>query len=76
MNRDTILGSHKNNRDINQIVKLYFMLKNILKLEGAQELTKNEQLKIKGNGGIEYIICCPEDNNIGYPDCTYIQCER
>ena len=52
------------------------MLKNILKLEGAQELTKKEQLKIKGNGGIAYIICCPEDNNIEYPDCTYILCER
>jgi hypothetical protein len=52
------------------------MLKKILKLKGAQELTKNEQLTIKGNGGIEFTVCCPEDNNISYPDCRYIECLR
>jgi hypothetical protein len=31
------------------------MLKNILKLEGAQKLTKNEQNNI--NGGIAFVCC-------------------
>ena len=52
------------------------MLKNILKLKGAQKLTKKEQLNIKGNGGIEFTVCCPEDNNISYPDCRFIECLR
>jgi len=52
------------------------MLKNILKLDGAKELTKNEQLKINGTGGIEFTVCCPEDNNISYPDCRYVECLR
>ncbi|MEM0575432.1 hypothetical protein [Flavobacterium polysaccharolyticum] len=41
------------------------MLKNILKLKGAQELTKNEQKSISGAGlltcfGHEIVICCPD----------------
>jgi hypothetical protein len=39
------------------------MLKNILQLEGAQELTKNEQKSISGAGvcqGIDILICCPD----------------
>jgi hypothetical protein len=53
------------------------MLKKILELEGAQELTKDEQKIVKGRkGGIEFTVCCPEDNNISYPDCRYIDCLR
>lgn len=52
------------------------MFKNISKIEGAQELTSNEQKKIKGNGPGDFIVCCPEDNNIAYPDCTFIECSR
>jgi hypothetical protein len=57
------------------------MLKNILKIEGAQKLNKNEQEKIIGagnNGPYEFVVCCPEDNNIAYPypDCRYIECSR
>jgi hypothetical protein len=33
------------------------MLKNILKLEGAQKLTKNEQKSIIGGGSCERINC-------------------
>jgi hypothetical protein len=33
---------------LTKFIKLYIMLKNILKLEGAQKLTKNEQKSIKG----------------------------
>jgi hypothetical protein len=40
------------------------MLKSILKLEGAQELTKKEQKSINGSGivcqGIDILICCPD----------------
>jgi hypothetical protein len=39
------------------------MLKSILKLEGAQELTKKEQKSISGAGtcqGIDILICCPD----------------
>jgi hypothetical protein len=31
-----------------KLLKLYIMLKNILKLEGTQKLTKNEQKQIDG----------------------------
>jgi hypothetical protein len=44
--------------DINVTIKYYIMLKNILNLEGAQKLTKNEQKKI--NGGLcegQWIQC-------------------
>ncbi|MCV9933665.1 hypothetical protein OIU80_15385 [Flavobacterium sp. LS1R47] len=34
------------------------MLKNILKLEGAQKLTSSEQKNI--NGGACVILCCPD----------------
>jgi hypothetical protein len=54
------------------------MLKNILKLEGAQKLTKNEQKNI--NGGIgqkSNFVCCPDDDIIReYPDCSFIECQR
>jgi hypothetical protein len=36
------------------------MLKNILKLEGAQKLTKNEQKSIKGSGRGGNPCCDPE----------------
>lgn len=41
------------------------MLKNILKLKGAQELTKKEQKSINGAGPTscqagESIVCCPD----------------
>jgi hypothetical protein len=41
------------------------MLKNILKLEGAQQLTAKEQKSINGSGpivcnGIDILICCPD----------------
>jgi hypothetical protein len=52
------------------------MLKNILNIEGAHKLTKNEQKSIKGNGPVQYFVCCPEDNNIAYSDCSIIECER
>lgn len=52
------------------------MLKNISRIEGAQELTINEQKQVKGSGPGEFIVCCPEDNNIAYPDCKYIECSR
>lgn len=46
------------------------MLKNILKLDGAHQLSKNEQKSIKGSGPIKAICppeppICPEGN----PDC-------
>ena len=52
------------------------MLKKILKLKGAQELTKKEQLNIKGSWKNDFTFCCPEDNNISYPDCSFIECLR
>jgi soluble P-type ATPase len=45
---------------INQFLKLCIMLKNILKLEGAQELSKKEQKEIKGQGFNDLLACrCP-----------------
>jgi hypothetical protein len=38
--------------------KNHIMLKNILKLEGAQKLTRNEQKSINGGGCV--ILCCPD----------------
>jgi hypothetical protein len=35
---------------LTKLIKTIIMLKNILKLEGAQKLTKNEQKSIKGAG--------------------------
>jgi hypothetical protein len=52
------------------------MLKTISKIDGAQELTINEQKIVRGGGPGEFIVCCPEDNNIAYPDCRYIECSR
>lgn len=51
------------------------MVKNILKLEGAQELTKVEQKSIRGAGllrcfGHEIIICCPGPDSEEYCACA------
>lgn len=63
--RAVVLTNSKNNS---------MLLKNILNLEGAQKLTINEQKNIKGSGPGEFTVCCPNDNDISYPDCTYIEC--
>jgi hypothetical protein len=42
------------------------MLKNILKLEGAQKLTISEQKRING-GGECVILCCPESGCLCVP---------
>lgn len=46
------------------------MLQNILKLDGAQQLSKNEQKLVKGNGPIK-AICPPEPPvcSESNPDC-------
>ncbi|MCV9930052.1 hypothetical protein OIU83_20495 [Flavobacterium sp. LS1R49] len=47
------------------------MLKNILKLEGAQELTKKEQKSISGSASElvcqrpDILICCPDTGLCG-----------
>jgi hypothetical protein len=41
---------------LTKLIKTIIMLKNILKLEGAQELTKNEKKSIKGS----YAPLCDE----------------
>ena len=51
------------------------MLKNILKLDGAQELKKNEQKSISGGGVVVSQQCssdldCPPDSY-----CTHGQCQ-
>jgi hypothetical protein len=49
---------------LTKLMKTIIMLNNILKLEGAQKLTKNEQKSINGAGlrcyGSEIVICCPD----------------
>lgn len=55
------------------------MLKNILNLEGAQELNIDEQKDISGGAVGEIIVCCPDDDVIiSYPAflCSYIECQR
>jgi hypothetical protein len=44
------------------------MLKNILKLEGAQKLTKNEQKEVKG-GYIQPNYCADECRRVGLFGC-------
>jgi hypothetical protein len=56
------------------------MLKNILKLNGAQELTKNEQKSIKGGkacfegGGCGNGVCCTTGTWAGMCRVTAAQC--
>lgn len=45
--------------------KNQIMLKSILNLKGAKQLSKKEQKSIKGSGipycyGLEILICCPD----------------
>lgn len=40
------------------------MLKNILNLEGAEELTKSAQKEIKGKGGDLLACLCPDGTRI------------
>ena len=50
------------------------MLKNILKLDGAQELSKEMQKSVKGMGG-DIIACrCPDGSLVvGHgDDCSYL----
>ena len=54
---------------LTNFLKLYIMLKNILKFEGAVELTKSEKRSIKGGlACIDGVCprpgnhCCPTDN--------------
>jgi hypothetical protein len=60
---------------VTKLIKTITMLKNILKLEGAQKLTKNEQKSI--NGGItEWMAAnCVSESSLGgacqEPDETY-----
>jgi hypothetical protein len=46
---------------LTKFLKLYIMLKNILNVEGAQKLTKNEQKSITGG---KAPVCCLEWNPI------------
>jgi hypothetical protein len=43
---------------LNKLIKNIIMLKNILKLEGAQKLSKNEQKNINGGTYIELDLKC------------------
>jgi hypothetical protein len=54
--------------------KLYIMLKNILNLEGAQKLTKNEQILISGGIGKNCLIFAPSIDNPQYcgPGYTFV----
>ena len=45
--------------------KLYIMLKNILKLDGAQQLSKNEQKEINGGIGVTQANCVTNALNNG-----------
>jgi len=58
-----------NNCGINKIIKI--MLKNILKLDGAQELTKNKQKSIKGGYACRQNgASCPPGSQC-VTDCRY-----
>jgi len=64
----------QNDWGINQILKTIIMLKIILKLEGAQELTKNEQKSINGGTGPGGSFACDQWNSAGIT--TYAQCRN
>jgi hypothetical protein len=62
----------QNGWGINQILKTIIMLKNILKLEGAQKLTKGEQKSINGGNVKDNPFQCDQWNSAGIT--TYVKC--
>jgi hypothetical protein len=57
---------------INQFLKLNIMLKNILKLNGAQQLSKNDQKSINGGACPCYNRCGPGYICVGKCGCQRV----
>jgi hypothetical protein len=56
----------QNDWGITKLIKTIIMLKNILKLKGAQKLSKNEQKSIKGGN-----VLCPSSYPLGCFSAEY-----
>jgi hypothetical protein len=59
---------------LTKLIKTIIMLKNILKLEGAQKLTKNEQKAIKGGIHICYSDGCSNGRYCCKWGCQSVPC--
>jgi hypothetical protein len=53
---------------LTKLIKTIIMLKNILELEGAQKLTKNEQKSIKGGAAGRLCPVCPDGTILVAPN--------